>query len=260
MRFTTWGGGAAMLLFVAAGCGDGPIGPDETDAPVLRTVVFHRQDTGENVLLNSDGTDAGALDLPGGAAMPIAVSAIGYMMAVTQGDVIGLVRLDQPDRVDTIIQPRPGIRFLGSFSNDAQFLAIVTFSPSVAVLVYDRANRTVDTLPYGPGGDASGSIVPVLPPVFSPDDRRIVMIGASVLSLFSTVFYLDDPSRQDTHTFGFSRFLTIPVFGWPRWTDEGLLMAFLREGNAQPTRCFRCWSTPIIQSTRSSGSGRCCRR
>ena len=74
-----------------------------------------------------------------------------------------------------------------------------------------------------------------MPPVFSPGNEHIVVIGATTLSLFSTVLYRGEQGRRDVHTFGFSRFLTIPIFGWPRWTsDEGLLMAFVRDGQADP--------------------------
>ena len=226
MRCTTRSGPAVSLLLVAAACGDGPIGPDRTDEQ-LHTVVFHRQDTGENLLLNSDGTDAGALDVPGSPALPIAVSGSGYTMAVVSGGVVALVRLDQPGSgVDTIMA-RPQVHSLASFSDDATLVGLVAYAPIRAVLVFDRGNRTVDTLAYG-------DMDAVLPPVFSPDNSEIAVITASPLSLFSTILFREDRSRRETNTIELSRFVTIPIFGWPRWTDEGLLMAFVRKGGARP--------------------------
>lgn len=225
MRCAIGGGLPASLLLVAVACGDGPTGPDDTEPP-LRTVVFHRQDTGENLLLNSDGTEAGAVDVPGGLAVPIAVSGSGFTMAVVHGAVVGLVRLDRPGTIDTIMV-RPQVHSLASFSPDAGLVALVSYDPTNAVLVFDRANRTVDTLPYG-------DQVAVLPPAFHADNRRIAVVTATPLSVFTTILYRDDRSRMDTHTIGQSPFLTIPIFGWPRWTDEGLLMAFVREGQSRP--------------------------
>lgn len=226
MRFPTRGLAALLLL---SACGDDPLGPEPPDeVPSVRTVLFHRQDTGENLLLNSDGTSAGALALPGALNVPIGVSARDRVAAIVHGTALGLVQLSEPAVVDTLFDLTADqvISFV-SFSGDARFLAFVNYEPFRGVVIYDRANRSADTLDYGPR-DA------VLPPVFSPDNARLAIITQTPLTLYSTVVYRNDATRVVSEAFGFSRFLTIPIFGWPAWTDEGLLMAFVREGGADP--------------------------
>lgn len=210
-------------LLCAAACGDGVVRPEPD---VVRTVLVHRQDTGENVLLNSDGTEAGTY-APGGRILtPLGASALSRTLLFLQGDAIVLGTLDQPT-LDTIVRPAPATLSLASFSGDERYVAVPSFEPTQGVIVYDRANRLADTLDFG-------QTPPDVAPVFSPDNRRVAWFTVTPLSLVITVRDRADPSRRTSETVGLSRFLNRPIFGWPRWVEGGIALAFVRVANDGP--------------------------
>jgi len=210
--------GAAAVAFPA--CGDGPNGPEAGNEP-LRTLLVHRQDTGENLLWDTDGTPAGEFAPLTRGMLPIATRPAEGAAALIDGSAIVLATLSSPEQLDTIIQPAPAALSLAAFSGDGRYVAIVAYSPTPGLLLYDRANRRVDTLSLG---DAN----PVLPPMFSPDDRRIALITLTQLSILVTLVPLDGPGGATTHQLAVSRFTNRLIFGWPRWGGEGLQMAFRR--------------------------------
>jgi hypothetical protein len=204
---------------LALACGDGATGPDGEE-PAVRTVLLHFGGSGENRLWDTDGTDAGELSVVTRGLLPLGAQADERIIALRHGDAIVLTTLDEPGRLDTILFPAPAFHSLASFSATGNLLALVSYAPVGAVLVYDRANRLVDTVPLG-------GLQPVLPPVFDPDGARLALFSLTDLSLLVTVVRLANGALQ-TSPLAVSRFANRPIFGWPRWLGEGVRMAFLR--------------------------------
>jgi hypothetical protein len=210
------------LLAVAA-CGDGPVQP--SPEPV-HTVLVHRQDTGENLLLNSDGSDAGTY-APGVTGLTaLGESPVARTLVLLHGNAIVLGSLDRPG-LDTILQPAPTRMSPATISDDGRLVALVSFEPVRGLIVYDLVNATADTLDYG-------AVDPVLPPVFAPDGSRLALFGLTPISFTLTVVALGDPPRFSSDALAISRFLNRPIFGWPRWLDDGIHLAFLRAADAGP--------------------------
>jgi hypothetical protein len=218
----------ALTAVLVAGCGSDPNDPGEAglQADQVRTLLIHRQNTGENELWDTDGTAAGTLPSTRGM-LPIGVHPGVGTIALLAGNAIVETTLDRSDDLDTLIHPVPQSMSLASFSSDARYLAIVAYAPSPGLLLYDRANRLLDTLDLG-GAD------PALPPVFAPGDDRIVLITVTDLSILATFVYPDDPGNTSTRQVRASRLLNRPIFGWPRWIGNGLRMAFVRVAESGP--------------------------
>ncbi len=216
---------AAGLVPILAfgGCRDGTAPPPEVP---VRTILFHRQDTGENLLLNTDGSSAGAFTPAAPGMIPIGASSVGRIAVLLNGGAVVLATLDHSERLDTIINPAPAVLSLASFSRDEALVALVSYLDR-AILVYDRANHRVDTLPYG-------AIEPALPPLLGPDRDRVVVFSVTPLSLFITQLSRSDPNRLRTAAVGVARVITRPIFGWPLWTDDGIVMAFVRVATVGP--------------------------
>lgn len=189
----------------------------------VRTLAYYQLRSGKTLLINSDGTSARQIDFadPGGSEVPLAVSRNGSVIALAMGNSVIISTLDRPNEIDTVLSPAPDQMTPAAFSPDQRYLALVSFAPAAALLLYDRANRTVDTLPFG-------SVTPALAPVFSPNSRRVAMIAANDLTLFATIVELDDNNRTHTSRLGISRFENRPILGWPTWNELGLLGVFVR--------------------------------
>jgi hypothetical protein len=214
-----------LLMGLSAGlaCSDAPTEPE---APVL-TILAHYQKTGENVLIKSNGLGVGTLGAATTNMVPIGTYTTDGTIALLSGSAIVLTTLTHPEFIDTVIQPAPLEQSLLSFSPTGGLLAVVSYSPTRAVLLYDRANRTLDTLPMG-------SADPALPPVFSPDGQRIALITVTPLSILVTLIDLTNPTQAFTEPLQVSRILNRPLFGWPRWIGAGIHMAFRRVADQGP--------------------------
>lgn len=207
-----------LILFAVAACGDAS-GPD-IETP--RTVLFYREDTGENFLINSDGSAGHVLDFTDHALIPVGISTNGDRVAFLNGSALVTGAVSSSGRLDTVLNPVPQRMSLVSFSNDDRYIALYQYLPTPLLLVVDLAGG-VDTLrPAAPP--------PVLPPVFSPSGDRIALVSATQLSIQLTVVERDNEAIAPTAKIGFSLFLYRPVFGWPRWTAEGLLLATVHAG------------------------------
>jgi hypothetical protein len=206
------------LAALALACADAT-GPDDGE-PVIRTVLLHFGVSGENRLWDTDGTDAGELSAVTRGMLPIGAQADERVIALRDGGAIVLTTLDDLGRLDTIFYPAPTLHTLASFSASGTQMALVSYAPVAAVMVFDRANRRVDTIPMG-------GLQPVLPPVFAPDGTRLFLFSLTDLSVLLTDVPLGGGSLTTT-PLAVSRFLNKPIFGWPRWVDDGLRMAFLR--------------------------------
>jgi len=211
------------VLLVAVACGDQTVEPDPEP---IRTVLVHRQDTGENLLLNSDGSDAGAYAPGVTGLVALGASPVARTLVLLHGNAIALGSLGQAG-LDTILQPAPTSMSPATISDDGLRVALVSYQPVRGLIVYDLVSATADTLDYG-------SIDPVLPPVFAPDGRRLALFGLTPISLILTVVSLGDPPRFSSDALAISRFLNRPIFGWPRWLDDGIHLAFLRAADAGP--------------------------
>ena len=210
----------AAFALAAPGCSDGPAGPDSDHEPV-RTLLVHRQDTGENLLWDTDGSPAGEFAPVTRGMLPIATHPGEGTAVLRASTAIVLATLGNPDELDTIIRPAPASQSLAAFSANGLFVAVVAYAPTPGLLLYDRANRRLDTLPLA-GAD------PVLPPMFSPDGERIALISLTELSILVTIIPLSGPTSATTNQISVSRFTNRLIFGWPRWGEDGLQIAFRR--------------------------------
>ena len=222
-----------------AGCGDEPVGPGSAEEPV-RTLLVHRQDTGANLLWDTDGTPAGEFGEATRGMLPIATHPGEGTAALLAGSAIVLTTLSNPQRLDTIIRSAPVSQSLAAFSANGLFVAIVAYAPTPGLLLYDRANQRLDTLSLA-GAD------PVLPPVFSPDGTRIALISLTDLSIVVTVIPLDNPEAATARQLSVSRFTNLLIFGWPRWDEDGLRLAFRRVAQEGPDTLLVGVVDPVLE-------------
>lgn len=217
-----------VALPIMSACGGEPPSAPAEPEEKIRTLIYHRQDSQVTFIMNSDGTDHNTIDV-GGAnpAFPLGAGPAGQAVALLGEGALLVGTIGDTRFLDTAISPLPDQHSLAGLSHDERYLALVSYVPDERLLVYDRANKSVDTLQYG-------GVPPVLAPAFSPDNSRIALVAANALSLFLTVITIDSPGRMQTDQLGFSRFANIPLFGWPQWTSEGLLLAVLRQATDAP--------------------------
>jgi len=201
-----------------AACGD-PTDPGSINR--IRTVLFYREDTGENHLLNSDGSGARVLPVAGANLVPVGLSSSGDEVALLRGRTLVVSAIANPGALDTVLDPVPAQMSLVAFSPDDRYIALVQYLPEPRLLIVDRAGH-VDTL-------RTGDRVPSLPPAFSPDGTRVALVSVTDLSTQITIITLNT-NRAPTERAGFSPFVYRLVFGWPRWTDRGLLLGTVRPG------------------------------
>jgi hypothetical protein len=210
-------------LLLAAACGDAPVEPPPPEP--LRTVLVYRQDTGENLLLNSDGSDAGTYAPGGTNLVPLGASAAAQALVLLHGTAVVIGQLGQSG-LDTILAA-PGSLTLATISDNERLVALVSLGPNRGLIVFDRATRVADTLAFG-------TIEPALPPVLAPSDGRVVLFGVTPTSFTATTLYLDDPARVETTILQVSRYGTPLIFGWPRWVNDGIHLAFVRVATDGP--------------------------
>ena len=210
-------------LSAAVGCGNDVTAPE----PTVLTILAHYQQTGENLLINSDGHAVGSLGPTTVNMVPIGAYVADGTIVLLTDDGIALTTLSHPETIDTVIRPRPVTMSMVSFAPGGASFALVSYNPVAAVLLYERANRRLDTL-------SMGTANPALPPVFSPDGRRIALITVTDLGMQVTLIEPGAPTQPSTAPFQISRILNRPLFGWPRWTDDGILMAFRRVAEDGP--------------------------
>ncbi|MDH4351248.1 MAG: hypothetical protein OEW56_08895 [Gemmatimonadota bacterium] len=235
----------AALAVAALGCGSDANGPDPGPDPAntrVRTLLVHHQDTGENTLVNTDGSAAGTFADASRGMVPIGIDPADGTAVLIDGTVITLVTLGKPDQIDTIIQPAPASLSLAAFSPNGVLVALVSYAPTAALLLYDRANRRVDTLSLA-GAD------PVLPPAFSPDGERIALITLTDISILATVIPLDPLASAQTRRLAVSRFTNRLIFGWPRWGSDGLQIAVRRVAQEGPDTLLVGVVDPDIEGT-----------
>ncbi len=228
----------ATGLLVSGCSDDGPTGPGSKDdfTSTVRSIVFYNQSMREALAITSDGASEPAVVAPAGM-VPLAVGRTGQIAAYVKGNRMLIGSLDNPTTFDTAFAPLPLQMSLAAFSHDERFLALVSFRPAEKLLIYDRADRTIDTLGYG-------DQPPAMAPAFSPDGRRIALFAATQLSLFLTIVDLDNQGRAVTENLPFSRFVNSPIFGWPVWNETGLNFTILHRGTNAPDTLLAVFLNP----------------
>jgi hypothetical protein len=217
---------ALCLVACLAACGDDLLGPDDGTPPV-RSVLMHFANSGENRVWNTDGSTGTVLSPTVDGLIPIGTHPADRLIALLDGGAIVLASLDRPEELDTIISPSPSSHTLVSFSDAGDLVAVAAYAPVPCLLVFDRVNRRLDTLPLG-------GAIPVLPPVFSPDGERVVLLSVNDLSVLATIVSRTGPATPRTVRLRLSRIVNQPVFGWPRWVGSGVRMAFVRAAEDGP--------------------------
>jgi hypothetical protein len=224
MMRTPWTPLVAACALTAYGCGDTP-GDPRLGAEAVRTLLVHRYDTGVNLLWDTDGTPAGEFAPLTRGMLPIASHPGEGAVVLLDGGAIVLTTLSSPDQVDTIVWPAPSSQSLAAFSRDGLFVAVVAYAPTPGLLLYDRANRSTDTLSLGGAN-------PVLPPMFSPDGTRIALLSLTDLSILLTIIPRERTAVAVTRQLSVSRFTNRLIFGWPQWGEDGLWIAVRRVADA----------------------------
>lgn len=222
---------AVAAAALSLSCTDRTLGPVTPPDPV-RTILYSVADVPGLYAVRTDGQGEARVRVPaaldtmvllgmsrdGGRAAFLADSGV---YTYNPADTFSLVR--------TLARPTGQI-LPATISDDERFLAIITFARQPLIIVADLQSGSVDTLP-------TGVVEPVLPPVFSPDNELLAVIGANSFTLEVAMVQRASGIPLGTHPVGGSRFVDIPVFGWPRWTSDGLHLVVRRQpftGNTGP--------------------------
>lgn len=213
----------ASLLAVFA-CTEPSLAPGP---PPVRDVLFRYQD-GTLYLIGTDGMNRRRVGPPGlPSASPLAVMANGRTVALLMGDQIALAPLEDLSARQVIYTGLPRGIGPGAFSDDDRWLAVPCLMPDgPAVLLYDRDLRRWDTVVVGTPGFTMG-------PAFAPDGSELAGLGETDLSMFVIRVRMSD-LYPFTQRLAASRFLNLPVFGWPRWTRQQGFMFLARHGITTP--------------------------
>lgn len=214
---------ASLLAMLA--CNEPSLAPGP---PPVRDVLFRFQN-GSLHLIGTDGMNnrpVGPAGLP--SFTPLAVSLDGRTVALIVGNQIALAPLEDLSSRQAIYTQLPPAIGPGAFSDDGRRLAVPCFVPGggPAVLLYDQDLQRWDTVIVGSPGFSMG-------PAFSPDGAQLAGIGETDLGLFVIRVRMSD-LYPTTQPLGASRFLNLPVFGWPRWTQEQGFMFLARRGLTTP--------------------------
>lgn len=228
-----------LLPLVALAACENPTGDPFPQPDPVRTVVYKRVGVSGLFAVRADGTGEVQLRLPAAAD---AMTQIGMSR---DGDRLALLG---SDRIIYVYQPADSTSLRGvlgplenqilppTISDDGRYLALVVFEPTrPRLIVADLTLLQVDTLP-------AGVPQPALPPIFSPDNSRIAVIGVNSFTLEGAFVERTTGITSSVSRVGGSRLLDIPVFGWPRWTaSQGILLAVRRKpftGETGPDTLF----------------------
>jgi hypothetical protein len=208
-------------LLAVLSCNEPSLAPG---APQVRDVLY-LHGNGSLYLVNTNGMNrrpVGPAGLP--AFLPLAVSADGRTIALLQGNQIALALVEDLSARQLIYAGRPDNTGPAAFSDDDRRLAIPCYmvGQGPAVLLFDRSTQHWDTVIVGAPGFTMG-------PAFSPDGSELAGLGETDLGMFAIRVRLSD-LHVTVDELGASRFLNLPVFGWPRWTREKGFMFLARRG------------------------------
>jgi hypothetical protein len=218
---------AALVL----ACTDRPLGPVIPPDPV-RTILYGLADVPGLYSVRADGAGEARVRVPAelDSMVLIGMSRDGGRLAFLADS--GIYTYNPADTFSLVrTLERPSGQILpAALSDDDRFLAIITFGRQPLIIVADLETGVVDTLP-------TGVIDPVLPPAFSPDNALLAVFGANSFTLEVAMVQRESGIPLGTHPVGGTRFVDIPIFGWPRWTTQGLHLVVRRRpfsGNTGP--------------------------
>lgn len=238
-----------LTVTLLAGC-ENPVGLPRPVPDPVRTVVYKRAQNHGLFAVRADGTGEVRLRVPAAldSMTPIGMSRDGGRLAFLGGDGIYTYRPADSTSLRRILA-RPGGQILpAGLSDDGRYLALVVFVPGRSLLISaDLTLGTLDTLP-------TGVTDPVLPPIFSPDNSRIAVIGANDFTLEIAQVERTTGITFATNAIGGSRFVDIPIFGWPRWIPgQGILLAVRRQPLNDPTGPDTLYAVSVDPSSPGRG-------
>ena len=218
----------AVALTVA--CTETPNEPTITDP--VRTVVYSLSNAPGLFAVRADGSGEARVRVPAAidSMVLIGMSRAGGRLALLAADGIYAYNPADTASLARVLDLPSGSILPAAFSEDDRYLAIVAFAHRPLVIIADLLGGVVDTLP---------AIVaePVLPVAFSPNGRRIAVIGATSFTLEVVTIDRESGISSSIQPVGGSRLVDIPIFGWPRWSEQGLQLAVRRQpftGNTGP--------------------------
>lgn len=218
----------ALLLLGLAACNDPPLLPEPPTPPPVRDAMFRRLDDGGVYLIRTDGTGQRRVSPQGVQSVtPFALTEDGRTVALLLPGALAIAPLEDLAAQQVILNSVPPALGLSAFSADGRYLAVpCILSSGSAILLYDRSTQDWDTIPVVAGFSVA--------PAFSPDGSEIAGINVDLLTM-SMVRILLVSRQVFVNPIGASRALNSPLFGWPRWTEDGLNF-LVRQGLATPAQ------------------------
>jgi len=226
--------GSLLAALGTLACTEAALEPTVPDP--VRTVLYRLSNAPGLFAVRADGTGEARVRVPAAidSMVLLGMSRDGGRLALLADD--GIYAYDPADTfsLTRVLEQPPGSILPAAFSDDERFLAIITFGRQPLVIVADLVDGVVDTL-------SAVVAEPVLPVAFSPDASRIAVLGATSFTLELVTIDRASGISSSIQLVGGSRLLDIPIFGWPRWTAQGLQLAVRRRpftGNTGPDTLF----------------------
>jgi len=222
--------GGLLIATVAVTCTEATVEPTVPDP--VRTVLYSLSNGPGLFAVRSDGTGDARVRVPSAidSMVLLGMSRDGGRLALLADDGIYVYSPSDTLSLVRALDLPPNSILPAAFSDDERFLALITFANRPLVLVADLVDGVVDTL-------VAVVTDPVLPVAFSPDGRRLVVIGANDFTLEIVTIERESGISSSIQRVGGSRLVDIPIFGWPRWSSHGLQLAVRRRpftGNTGP--------------------------
>ena len=220
----------SLAITTAVTCTEATLEPTVPDP--IRTVLYSLSNGPGLFAVRSDGTGDARVRVPPAidGMVLLGMSRDGGRLALLADDGIYVYSPADTLSLSRALDLPSGSILPVAFSDDEQFLALITFANRPLLIVADLQDGVVDTL-------AAIVAEPVLPVAFSPDGRRIAVIGANSFTLEIVTIDRETGISSSIHPVGGSRFVDLPIFGWPRWSAQGLQLSVRRRpftGNTGP--------------------------
>lgn len=220
----------SLAIATAVTCTEATLEPTMPDP--IRTVLYSLSNGPGLFAVRSDGSGDARVRVPAAidGMVLLGMSRDGGRLALLADDGIYVYSPADTLSLSRALDLPSGSILPVAFSNDERFLALITFANRPLLIVADLQVGVVDTL-------AAVIAEPVLPVAFSPDGRRIAVIGANSFTLEIVTIDRETGIPSSIHPVGGSRLVDLPIFGWPRWSAQGLQLSVRRRpftGNTGP--------------------------